>query len=90
MHLDRRCGYGGCVNRVCVERVGCGRGCVDGGVHPPLPLVMATEAVGTHPTGMHSCDVYWDYHRRLIQEIFSYKLHGDVTHEQECAWRGWD
>ena len=43
-------GWGG----VGVWSQGGGGGCLVG-VRPPPPLEMATVAVGTHPTGMHSC-----------------------------------
>ena len=43
-----RCGQG-VVDWMCVER----DVVVERGIHPPSET--ATDAVGTHPTGMHSC-----------------------------------
>ena len=52
--MDRRqCGQGAVWTDGSVDR-GYGH-VVDGGVHPPPPLVTATEAGGRHPTGMHTC-----------------------------------
>ena len=44
--------WAGSVDRGCVDR-GCWQGYMDGGC--ALPPEMATAAVGTHPTGMHTC-----------------------------------